>query len=114
MTKTNTKTIPQTDEEVMELDHVVETPEVIEPVLTTFGAMVEAFRPTERPVETDVHAIVWSDTMNTSQKIKALAKAGYKNATIVKILNPWYTSVKGRDLRYQHVRNVLMTPTKKG
>jgi len=61
----------------------------------------------------EVTAIVNSDTMNVSQKIRALHRAGYKNATIQKLLNPWYSSKTGRELRYQHVRNVVMQPTKK-
>jgi hypothetical protein len=104
MTKTNDKTITETNEEVKE-----ETMEQ-----TTFGAMVESFVPAvPAPTANDVHGIVWSDTMNTSQKIKALAAAGYKNASIQKILNPWYENKNGRALRYQHVRNVLTQTYKK-
>jgi hypothetical protein len=89
-------------------------PIVEAPTETAFGALVAAYVPAERPPSTDdVKAIVWSDTMNTSQKIKALARQGYKNSAIVKLMNPWYMSVKGRELRYQHVRNVLTQNYKK-
>jgi hypothetical protein len=89
-------------------------PVAFEPVSTTFSAMVDAYVPAERPADpSDVHAIVWSETMNTSQKIKALGKMGYKNATIQKVLNPWYEQKNGRALRYQHVRNVLTQNYKK-
>ena len=113
MPKNNTATTEVT--EVIELP-AEETPEV----KTLTAEQIEAIELAVNmevhsgPPATDVHAIVWSESMNTSQKIRALAKAGHKNAAIVKLLNPWYESENGRALRYQHVRNVLMTPTKKG
>lgn len=43
------------------------------------------------------------DGMNTSQKIRVLHSAGFDRGTIAKHLGK----------RYQHVRNVLITPIKK-
>jgi hypothetical protein len=101
MTKNNTATVD----------------EVIEPVLTleqqeAIQLAVELEVHTAPP-QSDVHGIVWSETMNTSQKIKSLARMGHKNASIQKILNPWYEQKNGRALRYQHVRNVLTQTYKK-
>jgi hypothetical protein len=103
MNKTNALTITQTGEVVPE--------PFVQPTDTAVGQLIEAFVP--KPAAPDVHGIVWSETMNTSQKIKALAAAGYKNASIQKILNPWYEAKNGRALRYQHVRNVLTQTYKK-
>jgi hypothetical protein len=98
----------------MSKNPTVVAPTEFEPVTTTFSALVDSFVPAEPiPAPNDVHAIVWSETMNTSQKIKALGKMGYKNAQIQKVLNPWYEQKNGRALRYQHVRNVLTQNYKK-
>jgi hypothetical protein len=54
-------------------------------------------------VVTAIDQIVSSTTLNTSQKIRALATEGLSRGAIAKVLNK----------RYQHVRNVLITPIKK-
>jgi hypothetical protein len=87
----------------------VETTESVESVSNGFGTMT-CTMPTAAP---DLKAIVWSDTLNTSNKIKALKRLGLTTSQIQKVLNPWYEQKNGRALRYQHVRNVLNTPTKK-
>jgi hypothetical protein len=46
---------------------------------------------------------------NTSEKIRAMTADGYKTAAIAKLLK--YED--GRNLRYQHVRNVQKQPLKK-
>jgi hypothetical protein len=51
---------------------------------------------------TQVSSILNSETLNTSQKIRALALEGLERGMIAKLLNK----------RYQHVRNVLITPIK--
>jgi hypothetical protein len=48
-----------------------------------------------------------------SGKIRAMAKDGMKTADIQRALNSWYRAKHGRDLRYQHVRNVLTQTYKK-
>jgi hypothetical protein len=87
----------------------VETTESVESVSNGFGTMT-CTMPTAAP---DLKAIVWSDTLNTSNKIKSLKRHGLTTSQIQKVLNPWYEQKNGRALRYQHVRNVLNTPTKK-
>lgn len=50
------------------------------------------------------------DGMQTkSDRIRFLSSLGYKNGPIAKFLS----SVYGKEVRYQHVRNVLKTPLKK-
>lgn len=44
-----------------------------------------------------------------SSRIRALAAEGKSRSEIVKIVS----TEQGRDIRYQHVRNVLVTPMKK-
>jgi len=51
----------------------------------------------------DIDMIINNNSMNTSQKIRALDKLGLTRGGIAKLLNK----------RYQHVRNVLITPIKK-
>jgi len=51
----------------------------------------------------DIDMIINNNSMNTSQKIRALDKLGLTRGAIAKLLNK----------RYQHVRNVLITPIKK-
>jgi len=51
----------------------------------------------------DIDMIINNNSMNTSQKIKTLDKLGLTRGAIAKLLNK----------RYQHVRNVLITPIKK-
>lgn len=49
-------------------------------------------------------AIINSTSLNTSQKIRALHGEGMSRGEIAKVLGK----------RYQHVRNVLITPIKQG
>jgi len=51
----------------------------------------------------DIDMMISNNSMNTSQKIRALDKLGLTRGAIAKLLNK----------RYQHVRNVLITPIKK-
>jgi hypothetical protein len=48
-----------------------------------------------------------------SGKIRAMSRDGMKTADIQRALNGWYRAKHGRDLRYQHVRNVLTQTYKK-
>jgi len=61
----------------------------------------------------NIQAVVTSDTLNVSQRIRSLSRLGLKTGEIQKALNGWYIGKTGRELRYQHVRNVLLTPVKK-
>ena len=48
---------------------------------------------------------------NTSKKIRALNALGYSNGNIEKIFqNIGITTKSGSPIRYQHIRNVLITP----
>jgi hypothetical protein len=55
----------------------------------------------------------YSNLETVSAKIRAMAKDGIKTADIQRALNSWYRAKNGRDLRYQHVRNVLTQTYKK-
>lgn len=50
-----------------------------------------------------IESIVNDKTLNVSQKIRSLHSIGVSRSTISKVL----------EKRYQHVRNVLITPLKK-
>lgn len=52
--------------------------------------------------DTDTVQTVLNSDLNTSQKIRALHSQGLDRSTIANLLNK----------RYQHVRNVLLTPVK--
>lgn len=56
------------------------------------------------------------DGMSKSKAIRALAAAGYTNAEIVKISRMPEMKIlqynDGREIRYQHVRNVMSQPIK--
>lgn len=55
-------------------------------------------------------AMVPESATDTSKKIRFFASIGYKVAEIEKILqNIGVTTKEGKNIRYQHVRNVLMT-----
>jgi hypothetical protein len=104
-----TAPVETTSGEAVETSPESETTETVESVSNGFGTMT-CTMPTAAP---DLKAIVWSDTLNTSNKIKSLKRHGLTTSQIQKVLNPWYEQKNGRALRYQHVRNVLNTPTKK-
>jgi hypothetical protein len=58
---------------------------------------------TEKSTNTNqIDQIVQSQNLNTSQKIRELFLLGQNRSQIAKLLNK----------RYQHVRNVLITPIK--
>lgn len=54
-------------------------------------------------IETLAKEINENPTLNKSQKIRAMAALPMKRGDIAKLMN----------IRYQHVRNVLITPVKK-
>lgn len=54
-------------------------------------------------VQNPIDDIVNSSTLNTSQKIRELLTKEFSRSQIAKML----------DIRYQHVRNVQITPIKK-
>lgn len=49
------------------------------------------------------------ENLNVSQTIRALSKHGLSRGDIVR----YFEQNLGRTIRYQHVRNVLITPVKK-
>lgn len=53
--------------------------------------------------ESQIQSIVTNKELNVSQKIRSLASLNVPRGQIAKVL----------DKRYQHVRNVLITPLKK-
>ncbi len=55
------------------------------------------------PSSTEIDQIVQDPKMTKSDKIRSLYSMGYSKGDISRILS----------LRYQHVRNVLITPLKK-
>jgi len=71
-------------------------------------------RPTEVSIETKVKEIAADKNKNVSYRIRELAGLGLKMGPIVKALTEGgYKTKNGTDIRFQHVRNVLMTPAKK-
>lgn len=59
---------------------------------------------TPEQVQTGMRKVITKDLATVSAKIRALDAAGYTRSQIAKFL----------DKRYQHVRNVLVTPIKTG
>ena len=57
----------------------------------------------DQPTHSDEVLSIVNGSLNTSQKIRALHSTGMSKGDIARILNK----------RYQHVRNVLITPIKK-
>lgn len=63
-------------------------------------------KPTTKPTITKVEI---PSNLNVSQTIRYLAVSGMTRSQIVK----YFEAHLGRTIRYQHVRNVLITPVKK-
>lgn len=65
-------------------------------------------------VPTKEQTIVSDTSTNVSQKIRALSALGHKPGPIVKMLTEGgYKTKNNTDIRFQHVRNVLLQPLKK-
>lgn len=59
----------------------------------------------------DVNAELLAQWDNTSKKIRGLSALGYSNSQIEKIfITHKVTTKTGSAIRYQHIRNVLITP----
>lgn len=77
-------------------------------------ATVAAEQPKTDELSSKIQAITSDSKLNVSQKIRALDALGRKRGEIVKDLtNSGYKTKNGGDIRFQHVRNVLITPIKK-
>lgn len=61
-------------------------------------------QPTEEQLQGAMRKVITKDLTTVSSRIRALDAAGYTRSQIAKFLNK----------RYQHVRNVLVTPIKVG
>lgn len=62
----------------------------------------------------DFKAVAADSTLNVSQRIRKLSELGLKRGDIVKALTEaGYKTKNGSPIRFQHVRNVLITPVKK-
>lgn len=58
---------------------------------------------------TKTQGSVYSSLTTVSAKIRYLTAEGYDRGSVSRIM----TELEGRLVRYQHVRNVLITPLKK-
>lgn len=100
MAKHNTKTI-ENETEVQETETSVE-----ESTPTSPAAVTEATPEVKWP---EYNAEGFAQCVNLSQQIRFLNSAGWPRGTIAKFL----TARRGKLVRYQHVRNVLITPVGK-